>query len=154
VVPLDSAAIQRIIPHRYPFLLIDRVIELDPGKRIVGIKNVSGNEPFFQGHFPGNPIMPGVLIVEALAQAGSVLLLSQPEDRGKLPLFAGIDGLRFRRPVVPGDQLKLEVEFTMRRRSIGRGRARAPVDGELAAEGELTFAVVDVPPSTAQQPEL
>jgi len=143
--PLDSAEIQRIIPHRYPFLLIDRVLELEPGKRIVGVKNVSGNEPFFQGHFPGNPIMPGVLIVEALAQAGSVLLLSQPEERGKLPLFAGIDGLRFRRPVVPGDQLRLEVEFIMRRRSIGRGRARATVDGELAAEGELTFAVIDAP---------
>jgi 3-hydroxyacyl-[acyl-carrier-protein] dehydratase len=141
----DSAEIQRIIPHRFPFLLIDRIVELEPGKRIVGLKNVTANEPFFQGHFPGRPIMPGVLIVEALAQAGSVLLLAQPEERGKLPLFAGIDHLRFRRQVVPGDQLRLEVEFTMRRRSIGRGQARATVDGELAAEGELTFAVVEAP---------
>jgi 3-hydroxyacyl-[acyl-carrier-protein] dehydratase len=152
VLPLDSAQIQRIIPHRYPFLLIDRIVELEPGKRIVGIKSVSGNEPFFQGHFPGNPIMPGVLIVEALAQAGSVLLLSQPEERGKLPLFAGIDGLRFRRPVVPGDQLRLEVEFTMRRRSIGRGHGRATVGGEVAAEGELTFAVVEAPAGLATRP--
>jgi 3-hydroxyacyl-[acyl-carrier-protein] dehydratase len=144
---LDSREIQRIIPHRYPLLLIDRVIEIEPGKRIVGLKNVSGNEPFFQGHFPGHPIMPGVLIVEALAQAGAVLLLSQPEERGKMPLFAGIDGLKFRRQVVPGDQLRLEVEFTLRRGPIGKGRARATVDGQLAAEGELTFAVVDMPSS-------
>jgi 3-hydroxyacyl-[acyl-carrier-protein] dehydratase len=138
---LDAAEIQRIIPHRFPFLLVDRIIEMDPGKRIVGVKNVTANEAFFQGHFPNYPIMPGVLIVEALAQAGAVLLLAQPEEQGKLPLFAGIDNLRFRRPVVPGDQLRLEVEFTMRRRSVGRGKARATVEGEVAAEGELTFAV-------------
>lgn len=142
---IDAREIQRIIPHRYPLLLIDRVLEIEPGKRIVALKNVSANEPFFQGHFPGYPIMPGVLIVEALAQAGATLLLSQPEARGKLPLFAGIDGLKFRRPVVPGDQLRLEVEFTLRRGPIGKGRARATVDGQLAVEGELTFAVTEMP---------
>ena len=148
---IDAREIQRLIPHRYPLLLIDRVVEIEPGKRIVGLKNVSANEPFFQGHFPGNPIMPGVLIVEALAQAGAVLLLAQPEERGKLPLFAGIDGLKFRRQVVPGDQLRLEVEFTLRRGPIGKGRARATVDGQVAAEGELTFALVDMPPPDSGQ---
>jgi 3-hydroxyacyl-[acyl-carrier-protein] dehydratase len=151
VTTLDAREIQRIIPHRYPFLLIDRVLEIEPGKRIVGLKNVTADEPFFQGHFPGNPVMPGVLIVEALAQAGAVLLLAQPEERGKLPLFAGIDGLKFRRQVVPGDQLRLEVEFTLRRGPIGKGRARATVDDQLAVEGELTFAVVDMPPPIADQ---
>ena len=141
--PFDARDIQRIIPHRYPLLLIDRVIEIEPGRRIVGLKNVTANEQFFQGHFPAQPIMPGVLIVEALAQAGAVLLLSQPEEQGKLPLFAGINNFRFRRQVIPGDQLRLEVEFTMRRGPIGRGQARATVDGEVAAEGELTFAVVE-----------
>ena len=147
---LDSREIQRLIPHRYPFLLVDRVLEVEPGQRIVAIKNVSANEPFFQGHFPGLPIMPGVLIVEALAQAGAVLFMAQEENRGLLTLFAGIDGLRFRRQVVPGDQLRLEVEFTMRRGPIGKGRARATVDGEVAAEGELTFAVTPAPDPAGQ----
>jgi 3-hydroxyacyl-[acyl-carrier-protein] dehydratase len=120
---------------------------MEPGKRIVGLKCVTANEQFFQGHFPGYPVMPGVLIIEALAQAGAVLLLAGPEDRGKLPLFAGINDLRFRRQVRPGDQLRLEVEFTRRRGPIGWGRGRATVEGEVAAEGELTGAVTDAPPA-------
>ncbi|MYB22795.1 MAG: 3-hydroxyacyl-ACP dehydratase FabZ [Chloroflexi bacterium] len=143
--PLDVRAIQGIIPHRFPILLLDRIVELDPGKRAVGLKNVSTNEWFFEGHFPGNPIMPGVLIVEALAQTGAVAALSADEFQGKLGLFAGIDGVRFRRQVVPGDQLRLEVEMERLRRGIGRANAVASVDGETAAEGRLTFALVDPP---------
>jgi 3-hydroxyacyl-[acyl-carrier-protein] dehydratase len=147
---LDDFDIQRIldtIPHRYPFLLIDRIVELDAGKRAVGLKNVSANEWFFEGHFPGNPIMPGVLIVEALAQVGAVAALSGDEHAGKLGLFAGIDRMRFRRQVVPGDQLRLEVELTRLRGPVGKATARATVDGEAAAQGELTFALVEKPES-------
>jgi 3-hydroxyacyl-[acyl-carrier-protein] dehydratase len=140
---LDAQAIQRIIPHRYPFLLVDRIVEIEWGKRAVGIKNVTVNEPFFQGHFPGNPIMPGVLIIEALAQVGAVAVLGMPEYRGKLAFFAGIDRVRFKRPVRPGDTLRLEVELEKMRRSIGVGQGRATVDGELVAEGSLMFALVD-----------
>ena len=143
--PLDVRAIQRIIPHRFPILLVDRIVELEPGQRAVGLKNVSTNEWFFEGHFPGNPIMPGVLIVEALAQTGAVAALSADEFSGKLGLFAGIDGVRFRRQVVPGDQLRLDVEMERLRRGIGRAWAKATVDGETAAEGRLTFALVDPP---------
>ncbi len=143
--PLDVRAIQRIIPHRYPILLVDRIVELEPGARAVGLKNVSANEWFFEGHFPGNPIMPGVLIVEALAQTGAVAALSADEYKDKLGLFAGIDGVRFRRQVAPGDQLRLEVEMERLRRGIGRAAARATVDGDIAAEGRLTFALVDPP---------
>ena len=143
--PLDVRAIQALIPHRYPILLVDRIVELEPGQRAVGLKNVSANEWFFEGHFPANPIMPGVLIVEALAQTGAVAALSAEEFKGKLGLFAGIDGVRFRRQVVPGDQLRLEVEMERLRRGIGRAAARASVDGETAAEGRLTFALVDPP---------
>ncbi len=143
--PLDVRAIQRIIPHRFPILLVDRIVELEPGQRAVGLKNVSTNEWFFEGHFPGNPIMPGVLIVEALAQTGAVAALSADEFSGKLGLFAGIDGVRFRRQVVPGDQLRLDVEMERLRRGIGRASAKATVDGETAAEGRLTFALVDPP---------
>lgn len=135
--------IQRIIPHRHPFLLVDRILELEEGKRAVGIKNVSVNEPFFQGHFPGRPIMPGVLIVEALAQVGACAILSDKDNRGKLALFAGIDGMRFKRQVVPGDCLTLEVELTRVKGPVGKGRARASVGGEVAAEGELMFALVE-----------
>lgn len=142
---LNTAQIEAILPHRYPFLLVDRILEMEPGQRIVGLKNVSANEPFFQGHFPGTPIMPGVLIVEALAQAGAVLLLSEPENKGRIPFFAGIERLRFRKPVVPGDTLRLEVELRARRGPIGHGVAKALVDGKVVAEGELVFAVGDRP---------
>ena len=138
---IDAKGIQEIIPHRYPFLLVDRIIELESGARAVGIKNVTVNEPFFQGHFPGQPIMPGVLIVEALAQVGAVAILSLEANRGKLVLFAGIDGLRFRRPVLPGDTLRLEVSLTKMRGPVGKGAAKATVDGQIAAQGELTFAL-------------
>lgn len=138
---LESRDIQNIIPHRPPFLLVDRILELEPGVRATGIKNVSANEGYLQGHFPGMPIMPGVLIVEALAQVGSVALLSLPENQGKVGLFAGIDGFRFRRPVLPGDTLRLEVSIIQRRGLLGKGQARAEVDGQLVAEGILLFAI-------------
>jgi len=140
---LDARQIQQIIPHRYPFLLVDRIIEIEYGKRAVGIKNVTMGDPFFQGHFPDHPVMPGVLIVEALAQVGAVALLGMEENRGKLALFAGIDGVRFKRQVIPGDVLRLEVEVGKMRRGVGIGNAEATVDGQLAARGQLMFAVVN-----------
>ena len=140
--PLDAVAIQQIIPHRYPFLLVDRIVELEPGSRAVGLKNVSVNEPFFAGHFPGYPVMPGVLIVEALAQVGAVALLTTDAGAGKLALFAGIDKVRFKRQVRPGDVLRLEVQIGQIRRGIGIGTGTATVDGELACRGEIMFALV------------
>ncbi|GBF35571.1 3-hydroxyacyl dehydratase [Desulfocucumis palustris] len=140
---MDFKEIQKILPHRYPFLLVDRMLEVEPGKKAVGIKNVSGNEPFFQGHFPDYPVMPGVLIIEAMAQVGAVALLSSPGMEGKIGLMAGIDGARFRRQVLPGDQLRIEVEILKLRGPIGRGKAVATVEGQAAAEAELLFAVTD-----------
>jgi 3-hydroxyacyl-[acyl-carrier-protein] dehydratase len=137
--PLDKAEIEKILPHRDPFLLLDEVIELDPGARVVARKTVT--EEDCAGHFPGNPIMPGVKMVEALAQAGAVAVLSLEENRGKLALFAGIDGVRFKRVVRPGDTLLLECDLETVRGPIGRGKARASVDGQLALRGTLTFAV-------------
>jgi len=141
---MEINEIMKVIPHRYPFLLVDRIDELEPGKRAVGIKNVSINEPFFQGHFPGYPVMPGVLIIESMAQVGAVALLSMPEMGRKLALFAGIDGVRFRRQVVPGDQLQLEVEILKLKGPVGKGRGVARVGGQLAAEAELLFALQDM----------
>ena len=142
---LDAQQIQAIIPHRYPFLLVDRIIELEVGQRAVGIKNVTVNEPFFQGHFPGYPVMPGVLMVEAMAQVGAVALLAGGDAKGKLALFAGIDGLRFKRQVKPGDTLRMEVSLGQVRRNIGTGSAVATVDGDVACRGELTFALIPSP---------
>ncbi len=136
---LQSQEIQEIIPHRYPFLMVDRIIELEEGKRAVGIKNVSSNEPFFQGHFPGHPIMPGVLIMEALAQVGAVVILKMPEYAGHLALFAGLDDVKFKRQVVPGDQLRLEVELIKFRKTFGVAQGKAYVGEVLAAEGTLKF---------------
>ena len=141
VAPLDILQIQAILPHRYPFLLIDRIVELDRKKKVVALKNVTIGEPFFTGHFPGNPIMPGVKMVEALAQCGAVAVLSQPENHGRLALFAGIDDVRFKRIVRPGDVLDLLCEVEAVRGPVGKGKVRASVDGELAVRGTLTFAV-------------
>jgi 3-hydroxyacyl-[acyl-carrier-protein] dehydratase len=136
--------IHQLLPHRYPFSLVDRIIEFIPGERAIGIKNVTYNEPYFQGHFPGRPIMPGVMIVEAMAQVSGIVLTKIPDIPVGLFMFAGIDKVRFRRPVVPGDQLIMTVELLcVKRRRFGKMQGRAEVDGQLVAEGELMFSIVD-----------
>ena len=140
---LDSIQIQNIIPHRYPFLLVDKIVELEEGKRAVGIKNVTINEPFFQGHFPGNPLMPGVLMVEAMAQVGAVAVMTLEENKNKLAVFAGIDKIRFKKQVRPGDTLRMEVELLEIRRGIGKGEAVAYVGDEIACKGTLMFGIID-----------
>jgi 3-hydroxyacyl-[acyl-carrier-protein] dehydratase len=141
--PLGRSEIEEIIPHRDPFLLLDQVTVIEPGVRVVATKRVREDEWYLAGHFPGRPIMPGVLMVEALAQAGAVAVLSQEANRGKLALFAGIDDVRFKRLVEPGDELELTCELERIRGPIGRGKVTATVDGELAVRGTLTFALTD-----------
>jgi beta-hydroxyacyl-ACP dehydratase FabZ len=137
-----AVEIMNAIPHRYPILMIDKAAIVEPDKKITGYKSVSGNEPFFQGHFPGKPIMPGVLIVEAMAQTACVLYLSKPENKSKLAFFMGIDKVKFRKPVVPGDQLELRVEI-LRAGRVGKARGEAFVGNELVTEAEFMFAIVD-----------
>ena len=141
---MDVTEIQKILPHRYPFLFVDAIVEMERLKRVVGIKNVTINESHFQGHFPGKPIMPGVLIIEAMAQTGGLLLLQEVPDReNKLLYFVAVDGARFRRPVVPGDQLKLEIRVVSWRGDFCKLDGRATVDGQLAAEATLMCKMVD-----------
>jgi len=138
---MDIEEIKQTIPHRYPFLLVDKVLEVEEGSRVVAIKNVTINEPFFQGHFPDYPVMPGVLIIEAMAQVGAIAMLGKEENKGKIGFLAGVDKCRFKRQVKPGDQLKLEVEITRLKGAIGKGKGRATVDGEVACEAEIMFAI-------------
>ncbi len=140
---MDITTIQSILPHRYPFLLVDKIVELEEGKRIKGIKNVTANEEFFNGHFPGKPIMPGVLITEALAQVGAVMLLGMEENKGKIGVFTGINNFKFRRQVIPGDVLELNAELLQYRHGMGKATVKATVDGQVAAMGEISFAVID-----------
>ncbi len=141
---LSSEQILNLLPHRYPFALVDRVVAYEPGRQAVAIKNVTLNEPHFQGHFPGRPLMPGVLIVEAMAQVGGLIVTQMPDLPKGLFVFAGIDEVRFRRPVVPGDQLRISCELlSLKRRRFGKVRAQASVDGELVCSGTLMFSLVD-----------
>ena len=142
MITLDIQEIQKILPHRYPMLLVDRVVELEPMKRAVGIKNITFNEPQFMGHFPGNPIMPGVLLIEAMAQVGGVTLLYPEENRGLIPFFTGIDKLRFRHPVIPGDQLVMRADIEKIKGRMGKVKAQCHVGDTLCAEGEYLFALM------------
>jgi UDP-3-O-[3-hydroxymyristoyl] N-acetylglucosamine deacetylase/3-hydroxyacyl-[acyl-carrier-protein] dehydratase len=148
---LDITQIQKMLPHRYPFLLIDRILELEPNKRVVGIKNVTVNEPFFQGHFPGHPIMPGVLVLEAMAQVGGTTFLCDKSNEGKILYLAGVDKARFRKPIVPGDQIRFEVDVIFVRSKIGKIAGKAIVDGQVAVEAELTCAIVDRVSETTEE---
>ncbi len=138
---LDINEIKKIIPHRYPFLLVDKIEEMEPGVKAVGYKNVTSNEPFFQGHFPEYPVMPGVLLIEALAQVGAVAILSLEENKGKLAFFGGIKNAKFRKQVIPGDVVKLETEIIKCKGPMGVGKAIATVDGKMAAEAEISFMI-------------
>ena len=140
---IDNIGLREILPHRYPFLLVDKILEVEPGKKAVGIKNVTANEPFFQGHFPGKPIMPGVLILEALAQTACVAGLLLEGCENKLGLFTGVESLKYRRQVVPGDVLRLEIEFLTFRHYMGRVQVKATVENEVACEGFIKFAMID-----------
>jgi len=140
---IDIKGILDTLPHRYPILLVDRIIEIDPGKRIVGLKNVTINEPFFQGHYPGEPVMPGVLILEAMAQAGALLLLMDHKFKGRIPLFGAIDNVKFKRMVTPGDQLVSTLELEWFRGTVGKMKGTARVDGQIAATMEATFKLMD-----------
>lgn len=139
--PIDAERIAAILPHRYPFLLVDRVIELDPGKSIVALKNVTVNEPFFQGHFPGHPVMPGVLQVEAMAQLASILILRQPEHTGKIGYFMSADDVKFRRPVFPGDTLMIHVEMTKARRGVVVAHGHCAVNEQIVSEAKLMLSM-------------
>jgi len=141
---LNIEEIKELIPQRYPFLLVDRVLELKAGESCIGIKNVSANEPFFQGHFPNKPIMPGVLLVEAMAQVGAVALMALEENKDKLAVFAGIDKVRFKKQVVPGDVLRIEVKLGKFRRNIGKGEASVYVDDKIACTGTLMFGLTEI----------
>ena len=151
----DIQEIMGLLPHRYPFLLIDKVVEFEPQKRLVAIKSVTINEPFFQGHFPGYPIMPGVLIIEAMAQVAGVLLLAMEEHKGKLALFAGVDKAKFRHSVLPGDQLVTEAEIVRiwRSRGVGIVRTVGKVEGKIVAEADMKFALKDFEDSASVSPE-
>ena len=140
---IDIEGIKRLLPHRYPFLFVDRIVELEPGERIVGFKNVSAGEPFFEGHFPDHPVMPGVLQLEAMAQAASVLVLRLPDNEGKIGYFMSADHVKFRRPVLPGDTLFIEAEIVKMKRSVGVAACQCLVNGEVVSCAELKFAVVD-----------
>ncbi len=144
-VNLSADEIEQIIPHRYPMLLVDRMVEIEDGARGVGIKSVTANEWFFEGHFPGNRVMPGVLIVEALAQVAAITLLRDVDQAGKIPMFGGIEKMRFRRPVTPGDQLRLSFTLERMRGPVGRGSVEASVDGQVVADGTISFALVENP---------